>query len=462
MTFYPEGSEPGTPAPRLPERGWLPDPSETHLERLWDGYRWTDRTRDRVTKVENPPPASALGGTYPTGSHPNTSYGTGPHSASSYSAGSYSSSAYGGQLHGGQSHGGGPRDWSPSQAPYSAGPRDWSPQPPRKRLRAWRMVGFSVLIVLGLAVAYQYLDRMGDTPPIAAPSAPVSPDNSTDTLATGPEDGGATERESVEELPYQTTPADVDYPVFGSTELVTHLEAGMIAQQATLDVSVWAQAQGFDAISEALLEAGTQNPYLYVSGWETMQQGDRVEVRPAYIYDDAEAERRRSETAQAVAKGLAVAGVEAAMSDEEKVTRIHDYIADIAEYDRGAFDAIEFGEATPRVHQSQEAYGILVMGTAVCNGYAMAFAAMAHEVGLETVTVTGSDSAAATGGSHAWNKVLVDGRWLLVDVTWDDPLGWDGGALRDYLLIADDDPILDTRTIGDDWVVSQNLEAYES
>src|SRR5699024_6852039 len=159
-------------------------------------------------------------------------------------------------------------------------------------------------------------------------------------------------------------------------------------------------------ISEALLEAGTQNPYLYVSGWETMQQGDRVEVRPAYIYDDAEAERRRAETAQAVAKGLAVAGVAAAMTGGEKGTRMHDHIPDLAECDRGAFDAIEFGEATPRVHQSQEAYGILVMGTAVCNGYAMAFAAMAHEVGLETVTVTGSDSAAGTGGSHAWNKVL--------------------------------------------------------
>lgn len=432
MTFYPEEPHPGTPAPRLPERGWLPDPSETHLERLWDGYRWTNRTRDRVTKLENPPPASAVEGAYPGGAYSTTAYTAGP------------------------------RDWSPSQAAYGAGPRDWSPQPQRRQLRAWRLVGFSVLIALGIAVAYQYLDRMGDAPPIAAPGAPVAPDSPSDTLITAPRDDVATEPEPVAELAYQTTPADIDYPVFGSTELVTHLEAGMIAQQATLDVSAWVQTHGFDAISEALLEAGTQNPYLYVSGWETMQQGNRVEVRPAYIYDDVEAERRRSQTVQAVHQGLAAAGVQATMSDEEKVTLIHDYIADIAEYDRGAFEAIENGETTARVHQSQEAYGILVMGTAVCNGYAMAFAAMAHEAGLETVTVTGSDWSGATGGSHAWNKVLVDDQWLLVDVTWDDPLGWDGDPLRDYLLIADDDPILETRTVGDDWVVSQNLDAYSS
>ena len=467
MTFYPEGPDPGTPAPRLPERGWLPDPSEMHLERLWDGFRWTERTRDRVTKVESPPPGMyptdpRSAGSYGAGRKGAGSYGGGAYGSGTYSSGSYGSGTHNSGSYGSGSYGGGPRDWSPSTSPGFSGPRDWSPQPPRRRFRAWRMVGFSVLMVLGITVVYQYVDRAGETSSLAEPIAPGEPGIPAQPGQRPSLDVDSPPVDSLEELAYQTTPADIDYPVFGSTELVTHLEAGMIAQQPNLDVSSWAQAHGFDAISEALLEAGTQNPYLYVSGWEAMQQGDRVEIRPAYIYDDGEAERRRSETARAAANGLIQAGVHGTMSDQEKVTLIHDYIADIAEYDKGAFDAIEDGEATPRVHQSQEAYGILVMGTAVCNGYAMAFAAMAEQAGLETVTVTGSDSAAATGGSHAWNKVLVDEQWLLVDVTWNDPSGWDGGALRDYLMIEDHDPILDTRTVGNDWVVSQHLGNYSS
>lgn len=112
--------------------------------------------------------------------------------------------------------------------------------------------------------------------------------------------------------------------------------------------------------------------------------------------------------------------------------------------------------------QSQEAYGIFVFGTAVCNGYAQAFTAMAEAAGLEAVMVTGSDSAGDTGGNHAWNKVRIDGRWLLVDVTWNDPTGWTGGILHDYLLIADDHPLLATRTVDSQWVVDANLASFAS
>lgn len=436
------------PVARLPERSWQPDPSHTHLERLWDGSRWTERTRDRITKIENPSPGLNFGE---------------PRSADSYGLGSYGTGDYGSGP-----HGGGPRDWSPSTSPGLTGPRDWSPQPPprRRALRAWSIVGLSVLVFLGVAVVLQYLDRAQEAS-LLAESISVEDDWVPVDAWQAPEPEPAHDPYEVDpptvEAPPQTTPADVDYPVFGSTELVTHLEAGMIAQQGALDVSVWVEEQGFDAVSEALIEAGTQNPYLYVTGWETMQQGDYVEVRPAYTYDDTEAERRRSETVQAAAIGLERAGVHDAMTAVEKVTAINDYIVDIAVYDEGALNEIEQGGAlSSRVHQSQEAYGILVDGTAVCNGYAMAFVAMSKMAGLDTVTVTGSDSAASSGASHAWNKVLIGDSWLLVDVTWNDPIGWDGGPLHDYLLLADDDPILETRTTDNEWVVSENLNRYSS
>jgi transglutaminase-like putative cysteine protease len=108
--------------------------------------------------------------------------------------------------------------------------------------------------------------------------------------------------------------------------------------------------------------------------------------------------------------------------------------------------------------QSQEAYGILVAGTAVCTGYAHAFQLLAQASGLEPVVVTGTASSGFTTGGHAWNQVLVDGQWLVVDATWDDA---DDAVLgRDYLLIDRLDSRLASRTADTGWVLDANAGMY--
>ncbi|WP_062384514.1 transglutaminase domain-containing protein [Demequina iriomotensis] len=256
--------------------------------------------------------------------------------------------------------------------------------------------------------------------------------------------------------------AHVAYPVNGSTDLVRHLAAGMVAQDGTIDVTYWARADGDDAVEDAMREALSQNPYVFVQGWTTARSLARVTVQPGYVYDDAEADRRRVATATAVQHAIAVSGAATATTEARQVTAIHDYLASSASYDKAAFEAITRGEVdSALVARSQEAYGILVDGTAVCTGYAQAFLAMAHAVGLEAVEVTGSDSAGLTGGDHAWNKVRVDGRWMLVDVTWDDIDG-PRRPRHDYLLIEDGDPLLSTRTTDDEWMVDAHLGGYAS
>ncbi|NTV38879.1 MAG: DUF2510 domain-containing protein, partial [Demequinaceae bacterium] len=57
-------SEDGAPlpprrAPRLPDPGWLPDPSRIDLERFWNGTRWTGHTRDIAPTIERIPAAES-------------------------------------------------------------------------------------------------------------------------------------------------------------------------------------------------------------------------------------------------------------------------------------------------------------------------------------------------------------------------------------------------------------------
>ncbi len=357
----------------------MPDPSETDLERYWDGSRWTARTRNRFTRIET-------GVVAPTYDRADTSL----------------------------------RSYSLSAAP---------PKPRRGR-RA-----LVLLTVIAVAVGgYSYVNRAEVAPAVSEVASAVA---------------DATKPNGV----------DVDYPTFGSTELVTYLERGMIAQQSHIDVTHWARVNGTDSLTDAMSEAMTQNPYIYSAAYTVFDHGGTVTVEPDYPYDRDEGDRRRAATMHAVASGVAQSGASSATSDEEKVRLIHDYIVNVGTYDYAAFDEINAQQSTVRVQESQEAYGLLVNGTSVCNGYAQAFNAMAAAVGLTSVEVTGSDSAGATGGNHAWNKVLIDGEWLLVDTTWDDS----GDELsHDYLLLRDDAPILASRTHDSDWVVDANMGNFAS
>jgi hypothetical protein len=69
---------------------------------------------------------------------------------------------------------------------------------------------------------------------------------------------------------------------------------------------------------------------------------------------------------------------------------------------------------------------VLQRGTAVCAGYADLFVSLARASGLDAVAISGWAKGYGTqpgsrfGGpkNHAWNAVMVDGEWRLIDCTW--------------------------------------------
>lgn len=77
------------------------------------------------------------------------------------------------------------------------------------------------------------------------------------------------------------------------------------------------------------------------------------------------------------------------------------------------------------------AYGPLVNGKAVCQGYADAFNMIMKELDIPVINITGDveDSEQAQNNTtiderHMWNMVKIDGEWLYVDVTFNDPIGF--------------------------------------
>lgn len=97
-------------------------------------------------------------------------------------------------------------------------------------------------------------------------------------------------------------------------------------------------------------------------------------------------------------------------SEYEREKYVNDFIVDNCEYDT---EAAKSDYTTGNV---STAYGVLVEGKAICEGYARAFQLLCNKLGIECVSVTGMTD----NVGHAWNCARIDGDWCQVDVTWND------------------------------------------
>lgn len=113
--------------------------------------------------------------------------------------------------------------------------------------------------------------------------------------------------------------------------------------------------------------------------------------------------------------------VDPSMSDYEQVKIFHDYIVNNTHYDPNA-----------------PGYGTLATGTGMCEDYTMTFELLCWLSGIDCRYVTGDAYGVGGWQGHAWNKVLVDGTWYNIDLTFDDPITNIGDVcLYDYFLKSD-------------------------
>lgn len=103
-----------------------------------------------------------------------------------------------------------------------------------------------------------------------------------------------------------------------------------------------------------------------------------------------------------------MAGLDENMSEFDKELYLHDRLASSVSY-----------EDSDNCHN---AYGAIVEGKAVCEGYAEGLQCLLRAAGIESFIIigTGTDPETQVTEPHAWNAVRIDGKYYHTDLTWND------------------------------------------
>lgn len=97
-------------------------------------------------------------------------------------------------------------------------------------------------------------------------------------------------------------------------------------------------------------------------------------------------------------------------ADNEKVQAIYEYVVKNISYDDDKARSIS-------KRYNPKAEDTLEEGKGICYDYASLTAAMLRSIDIPTKLVKGNSK--ATSNYHAWNEVLIDGSWIVVDTTTD-------------------------------------------
>ena len=171
--------------------------------------------------------------------------------------------------------------------------------------------------------------------------------------------------------------------------------------------------------------ANTTNTALPVDEWENTAEvatTDQLYKVVEHGYRPLPVAQSRAEEYYDYAKNLLSKIISPEMTDAQKAHAIYDWIMWRVIYDDKATSISDLADAT--AYGAFYIEGVLTNSyyTAVCDGMSKAYSLLANMCGLKCYRVVGTAKSSSTSpaGGHAWNKVLIDGEWFVVDCTWGD------------------------------------------
>lgn len=194
----------------------------------------------------------------------------------------------------------------------------------------------------------------------------------------------------------------------------------------TLDLSVYTGPKAYGQFESWV--------YNYITLEKTPDGGWQIMPSPVFAHNKAMYEKDKSikealkptdsiESDSNSILSIATQLTQNCENDYEKVLALHDWICTYMFYDVDSLSA----EEAPPYHATE----IVQTRKAVCLGFATLMAALCRSIDIPCNVVSGyalgvgadtewTDETLVTDEqNHAWNEIYVDGRWIIVDTTWD-------------------------------------------
>ena len=159
-------------------------------------------------------------------------------------------------------------------------------------------------------------------------------------------------------------------------------------------------------------------PSLAIATYRGTSSSANVTVRLSYR-ETAEQTNYVNQNADSILKRIIKPG----MNDHEKVKAIHDWVVRNLKYDTTL--------------TKYTAYDGLYTGSTVCQGYSLLTHKLLKGAGIPEQNRGGTASDNPQGQLHAWNLVLLDGKWYHLDTTWNDPVPDRDNEVSLYVLSPD-------------------------
>jgi len=225
------------------------------------------------------------------------------------------------------------------------------------------------------------------------------------------------------------------YVAKNSTDLFNILKMSFYLNEAQIKIDITGYSidviadykASYERASAAVSKAtGVED---FISSWKYVSNGTTFTLTMGYRYTKTEFQTMKQHADDTLykARHLVAGFIRPGMTDYDKELVIHNYIVNHTRYDYANYQTGTIPTA------SFTAYGCLVLGKAVCQGYSEAFKLMSDLAALECIVVEGESQASGSGWEgHAWNIVKVGGNYYHVDSTFDDPISSDGKDVLKY------------------------------
>lgn len=176
------------------------------------------------------------------------------------------------------------------------------------------------------------------------------------------------------------------------------------------------------------------------------QSGIVAYVLPNYIFDESEKDKYFTPFYSAIDNVAAQA--ETLNSDFLKALFVHDYLVTNSRYATEIYDS-SFDSKSLEGQFIYNAYGNLVNGFSVCQGYSFAYKAIMERLSIDV------DYAVSDEMNHIWNTVTIDGNTYHTDVTFDDPIPDVIGRVYHTSFLCTDEEI--TASDHYDWITAEDI-----